>query len=97
MANYKTKSLILGRKGKRDDEGKGPVFINLFSVNDPHKTTEPGTKYLEFKGIQKIIIKELDVNYLIGGSDLFINDLKEVEIEIQEGKPENIIITGKQD
>ncbi len=93
---YKAKSLILGRMGKRDEDGKGPVFVRLFSVNDPHKTTEAPLKFLEFQKIQKIIIKGMDVNYLIGGSDIFANDLEEIEIEIQKGKPENLMIIGKQ-
>jgi hypothetical protein len=94
--NYKAKSIIMGRMGKRDEDGKGPVFVRLFAVNDPHKTTEAPQKFLEFESIQKILIKGLDVGYLIGGSDIFINDLVEVSIDSQKGKPENLVITGKQ-
>ena len=79
MAKYKAKSFILGRTGKRDEEGRGPVFVRLFNVNDPHKTTEAPLKFLDFEKIQKIVLKAMDVNYLIGGSDIFANDLTEVE------------------
>jgi len=92
---YKAKSLILGRTGKRDELGRGPVFVRLFDVNDPHKTTEAPSKFLDFEHVQKIVLKGMDLNYLIGGSDLFANDLTEVEITEEKSK-NNLTIVGKQ-
>ncbi|MBN2421393.1 hypothetical protein JXB27_03895 [Candidatus Woesearchaeota archaeon] len=93
--NYKAKSLILGRTGKRDEQGRGPVFVRLFGVNDPHKTTEAPLNFLDFEKVQKIVLKGMDVNYLIGGSDIYANDLEEVDITEEKDK-NNIIIVGKQ-
>lgn len=93
-----TKSAIVGRSGKRDEEGNGPVFIHLFSINDPHKRPDavPDKFIDDFMKIHKIIIKNLDINFLLAGSDILINDLEYIEVEEEKGKPGNLIITGKQ-
>lgn len=93
---YTTKSIIIGKMGKRDEEGKSPVFVHLFSINNPHKTDQVPDEFLEFEAIQKVVIKGLDLTYLIGGSDLLVNDLEYIECELEEGKPEHLIITGVQ-
>lgn len=80
-----TKSAIVGRKGKRDEEGNSPVFVNLFKINDPHKTSEVPFKFLDFNKIHKIIIHDLTVNYMIEGSDILINNLKFIEVKEKEG------------
>lgn len=94
---YKAKSILVARKGKRDEDGNAPVYVEIFSVNDPHKTTDVfADKTLDFAKIHKIIITGLDVEYLIGGSDLVINDLVEVDIEEDKAMPGHLLISGKQ-
>ena len=94
----KTKSVILGRrnrdsKSKSDDDLMRPCFVDLFDVNNPHLSDKAPKKIFEFYKKNKIIITGLEVNYLLLGHDLVINDLK--EIEIKEDK-EHVYITGKQ-
>jgi hypothetical protein len=94
---YKAKSILIARKGKRDEEGGAPVYVEVFSVNDPHKTTDVfPDKTLDFPKIHKILITGLDVEYLIGGSDLVINDLTEVDVEVDKKMPGHLLVSGKQ-
>ena len=93
---YETKSAIIGRCGKRDEFGNGPVFIHLFGMNDPHKTDAVPDKFIDFKKIHKIVFKGLDISYLLAGSDILINDLNYLEVEEEKGKPGNLIVEGKQ-
>ena len=90
---YKTKSVIIGRKGKRDDDGNSPVFVNLFDINNPHKTAEVPKEMIDFEKIHKIVIDKLTISYLIEGSDILINDLEEIEVE--EKEPGHLFISGK--
>jgi len=88
---YKTKSIIIGRK-KRSEETY-PCFVHLFDINDPHKTGEVPVKMLDFTKVHKVILKGLDVNYLLEGNDLVVNDLVSVEIT-EDGS--HVYISGKQ-
>jgi hypothetical protein len=93
---YNTKSAIIGRMGKRDEDGNSPVFVHLFKVNDPHKTDNVPEKFIEFEQVHKIIIKGLDVSYLIAGSDILVNDLEYIEVKQEKGMPGHVWISGKQ-
>ncbi len=89
---FEVKSILVGRKKGNDDMVR-PCFISMFDVNDPHKKNEVPKKILEFNKIHKIIIDKLEVNYLLPGNDLVINNLKYVAIK-QEGP--HLIISGEQ-
>lgn len=93
---YKCKSAIIGREGKRDDKGRAPFFVELFDVNDPHKTAEVPKKRMDFEKIGNIIITKLNIEYLAGGSDILINDLVEIDVALEKGDKEHLLITGKQ-
>jgi hypothetical protein len=92
---YKTKSALIGRAGKRDDFGNGPVFIHLFSKNDPHKSDVVPDKFIDYKAIHKIIFKGLNLSYLLAGSDILVNDLEYIEVEEDTESKGNLIISGK--
>lgn len=83
----KAKCALVGRisrkiKGSNDDHF--PAFIKLFDMNNPHKTDEfPHTVY-EFRNIEKIRIRRLNVSYYLEGNHLVLNDLEELYI-IREG------------
>jgi hypothetical protein len=94
MDKYKTKSVIIGRKKRKDKtRDDHPCFITLFSVNDPHKSGEVPDKILDYENIHKLVIKGCDINYLLAGNDLVINDLEYIEVEV-DGP--HIYINGKQ-
>lgn len=94
MEKYQAKSILIGRKKSyKDNPDVRPCFINMFKQNNPHKSGEVPFEVLEFEMIHKVIIKGLDINYLLPGNDLVINDLEEVLIG-REGP--HITITGKQ-
>ncbi len=90
---YKAKSALIGRK-KSDDINFNvrPCFVSLFEENNPHLNIEGPSKILEFEKVHKVVIKNLNISYLLPGNDLVINDLKEIEVE-QQG--EHIHISGK--
>lgn len=90
---YKTKSIIIGRKKGEEGSDTKPCFIALFDVNDPHKKNVVPKEIIEYDKVHKIMLKNFDVNYLLPGNDLVINDLKFIQIE-KEGP--HIIIKGKQ-
>lgn len=92
---YKTKSALLGRSGKRDDFGNGPVFLHLFKENDPHKSDVVPEKFIDFESIHKIIFEGLNISYLLAGSDILINDLEFIEIKEDPKSKGNLIVTGK--
>ncbi|MFH1332104.1 MAG: hypothetical protein ABIH63_02350 [archaeon] len=89
---YEVKSIIIGRK-KGGTEDFKPCFFAFFDVNNPHQRNIVPKKIVEFDKIHKVIIEGLNINYLLPGNDLVINNLEEVEIK-QEG--EHIHVKGKQ-
>ncbi len=94
MNKYKTKSIIIGRKkGNKDNPDVRPCFISLFDVNNPHKKAVVPFEVLDFESVHKVVIEGLNVNYLLPGNDLVINDLEFIEIKV-EGP--HIFLTGKQ-
>ncbi|MBR9690739.1 hypothetical protein GOV08_03580 [Candidatus Woesearchaeota archaeon] len=96
MEEFKTKSAIIGKKGKSDENENYPVFVNLFDVNDPHKDHEMTPKnFLEYKEIHKIVINGLNIEYLLIGKDIVINNLKSIKIEADDEN--HLIIEGKQE
>lgn len=93
----KTKSAIIGRfkKSKSYDGMNRPAFISVFNINDPHKTSEAPVKRYDFEtGIHKIIIKNLEIDYLLAGNDILINNL--TELEFNKDSEGHLLITGKQ-
>lgn len=92
MKTFKAKSVILGRK-KGDKPDVRPCFISLFNANNPHKTGEVPFHVLDFDEVHKIVIKQLDVSYLLPGNDIVINNLESVSVKV-EGP--HILVSGKQ-
>lgn len=91
---YKTKSVIIGRKKRTKEEKKKedcknpsrPCFIALFDMNYPHRQSEPPKQILEFNKNHKVIIKKAgEVHYLLEGNDLVVNDLKEIDVNEDNG------------
>ncbi|MFP4403316.1 MAG: hypothetical protein ACLFPJ_03125 [Candidatus Woesearchaeota archaeon] len=78
---FKTKSIIVGRMKREDkDDDLYPCFVSLFDINDPHKTAEVPKEQIKFDKLHKIILKDLNMNYLLAGNDIVINDLESVEL-----------------
>jgi len=91
---YPTKSIIIGRmKRPSEDDEDYPCFIHLFDMNDPHKSGKVPKEMLDFPKIHKVTIKGLDINYLLPGNDIIINNLESIDVEVDEP---HIVITGKQ-
>ena len=78
---YKTKSILVTRMPRKGDSEFKTASIKLFKVNDPHKTTELPTKMLEYDNIEKILLKNLNIDYYLEGNDIIINNLQEIDIE----------------
>lgn len=92
---YPTKSAIIGRmKRQSKDVDYHPCFISLFSVNDPHKSGKVPDKIVEFNAIDRIEINGLDINYLLGGNDLVVNELDYIEVDTDTNH--RLHIWGKQ-
>lgn len=94
---HKAKSVMLSRKprAKESDDFKTAI-IALFKVNNSHKTGDEPTKILEFPNMEKIRVRNLSVSYYLEGNDLIINDLRSVDLEIDEDK-RKIVLRAKQE
>lgn len=90
---YDTKAIIIGRKKRINEDEEYPCFIHFFDINNPHKSGKVPKKMLDFDQIHKVIIKNLNINYLLEGNDIIVNDLEEIEIN-QDGP--HLTISGKQ-
>jgi len=82
---YKTKSIIVGRKkrefGKAYPRGAKPCFIALFDTNEPQKQAHAPKEILIFEKCHKVVIENSkEMNYLLEGNDLVVNDLKEIDV-----------------
>lgn len=95
MQRYKAKSALIARKKREDPEDYNhrPCFVSLFENNDPHLSMEGPKEVLEFSKKHKVIIKGLDVHYLLPGNDIVVNDLEEISVEEQG---DFVFVTGKQ-
>jgi len=89
---HKTKSAIIGRKKGDENSTTRPCFVNLFNINNPHLSEDVPDKCLDFDKVHKIVIKSKDINYLLQGNDLVLNNLKEIEIKQEK---EHLIVKGK--
>ena len=98
LLKIKAKSILIGRKGKKPVGYEGndrPFFVSVFKENDPHLNCHvPIDRYDYDKGIHKVVLKDLKVDYLLAGHDIVINNLEEVCLE--NDKKGHLIVTGKQ-
>lgn len=94
MVRYKAKSALIARKkNNEEDFSHRPCFVSLFDVNDPHLNIKGPREVIEFSKIHKVVITGLDVDYLLPGNDIVLNDLTEISIE---EKGDLIFVKGKQ-
>lgn len=84
---YKAKSIIVSRLKREPDSeyASRPCRITLYSRNDPHLRDEEPENVLEFNKVQKVVLKNLEVNYLLAGNDLVVNDLEEISVSKENG------------
>ena len=92
---YETKSIIIGRKKRLDEEdAKHPFFISLFDMNDPHKSGDVPKQIIDFPLIDRVDLIGFNVSYLLGGNDIVVNNLEYIEVETDDNF--RVYITGKQ-
>jgi hypothetical protein len=95
---YDVQSIIIGRKKRAESEEYSPCFIALFSVNKPHKGGKVPEKILDYKEVRKVVVKGLDIEYQLEGSDIIIENLTELHIDkVSEGNSNIITIKGNQE
>ena len=96
MKSYKAKSVVIGRKPGKDQDGFKTAFIGLFTDNNPHLKAKVPFKVIEIEEVEKVRIKELrNISYYLMGNDIVINDL--IELSIDSDSDKNIVtLTGKQ-
>ena len=80
---FDVKSILIARKKRVDPEdyNNRPCMISLFDKNNPHLNVEGPKKVLEFDPKHKVVIKGLNIEYLLPGNDLLINNLTSIEVE----------------
>ena len=93
---YKAKSIIIGRKPRldKDDYSNRPCFVSFFDINNPHKSNVAPKKILDFLKVNRVIIRGMDVNFLLMGGDILVNDLMLVDISEKDG---NVLVIGEQE
>jgi hypothetical protein len=85
MEEYKTKSVVIGRKKAGED--KYNCIINLFESNNPHLNNEIPKDCLEYENINHIIFTETKIlEYFLLGNDIVINNLSSIKIEQKDNK-----------
>lgn len=91
---YKAKSIIIGRKKRKNKEEEYyPCFITLFDINDPHKSASIPKEILDYEKMSRISIEGMDVEYMLAGNDIVVNNLEYIDIK-KKGK--DIFLKGKQ-
>ncbi|MBI5798299.1 hypothetical protein HZA98_05370 [Candidatus Woesearchaeota archaeon] len=91
---YKTKSVLIARKkGSEEDFSRRPCFIGLFDENNPHLSVKGPREVVEFPKIHKVLISGLNVDYLLPGNDIVINNLSEIEVVAHD---DQVVVKGKQ-
>jgi hypothetical protein len=85
---FKTTSAMISRKKREVDSDDDYMIgiIRLFDVNNPHKTKKMPTRVLEYKNIEKIRIRNLNVSYYLEGNDIIINDIIELYVLVNHTK-----------
>jgi len=78
---YAAKSVLVTRLPRIENNEFKTASIKLFKINDPHKTDELPIESFEYPNIEKIIIKNIELDYYLEGNDLILNNLKEISIE----------------
>ncbi|MBS3107517.1 hypothetical protein J4468_01245 [Candidatus Woesearchaeota archaeon] len=79
------KSIIISRRKVVQDVSYS-CLISFFNINNPHLGGEEPLDIKEFENAHKVIIRgPKEINYMLFGSDIIINDIKKLEIE-HEGK-----------
>lgn len=98
MVDYKfeTKSVMLGRKPRVGNNQFKTAMISLFDKNNPHKTGEVPIKTMNFEDVEKVRIRNMNVSYYLEGNDIVINDLKKIDIHVDE-KNKKIVLKGDQE
>lgn len=95
MKSFKAKSVIVSRKP--DGEESWSVMLALFGENNPHLKGRVPSKVLEFKGVEKVRVKELrNISFYLAGNDLVINNLLKVNMDWDKKKG-IVTLTGKQE
>ena len=95
--NIIAKSILIGKTKKEENyEGNDrPFYVSTFEKNDPHLNCQVPKERFEFeKGIHKVILKNLQIDYLLAGHDIVVNDLKELTLE--KDSKGHLIVKGKQ-
>ena len=82
---YATKAVLVTRLPRKNDNEFKTASIKLFKINDPHMTDELPIETIEYENVEKIIIKDKEINYFLEGNDMIINDLEEINVE-KEGQ-----------
>ena len=91
---YDAKSIIIGRKKRKTEEDDfSPCFVALFKINKPHTSGQVPDKILDFDAVRKVTISGLSCEYHLSGSDIVIDNLTDLTIQLDG----NVVhISGKQ-
>ncbi len=82
---YKTKSVIFGRRPRKNPDGFKTAFFLLYDVTNPLKGEHLPQKDIEFDNIEYIQIPTMDgLRYYLEGNDLVITDITSIIIHQNE-------------
>ncbi|MBS3119893.1 hypothetical protein J4475_03655 [Candidatus Woesearchaeota archaeon] len=97
VTSYKCKSAIIGRMHKRSKKTTERLdtllaFVNLCDKSNPIRNNVMPFKFLEFE-VQDVKIKGLDVDFMIDGSDIVLDNLSSLSLEVED---DVLVISGEQ-
>jgi hypothetical protein len=78
--NYKAKSVVFGRKPRRDGDDFKSAFFKLYDILDPLGQERFPIEELDFSNIEKVELRGENLDYFLEGNDLVIDNISEVII-----------------
>jgi len=79
---HPAKSVVIGRmpRAKKEDPYK-TAFIKLYSELEPLKSDSFPQKELTYSNIERVVFRNVTMDYFLEGNDLVVEPVNSVEIE----------------
>jgi hypothetical protein len=76
---YECKSVVFGRKPRKEGNEFKTAFFKIFSKNKPLNEEFP-EKELDFPNIEKVEVRNENLDYYLEGNDLVIDHISAINI-----------------
>jgi hypothetical protein len=77
---YQTKSVVFGRKPRQEGCEFKTAFFKLYNSAKPLEHEFPD-KELDFRDVEKVELRNEDLDYYLEGNDLVMDNIKSITID----------------